>query len=96
MQQEGDSEPSEGINTTFRVVLHEGRNREVRRLWYAVGLEVSRLLRVRYGPVELPRDLRPGSSRFADPATTERLVAAASRPAAPSPPPPARKQRPSF
>jgi len=78
-QEVGDRESSEGINTTFRVVLHEGRNREVRRLWHAVGLEVSRLLRVRYGPIVLPRDLRPGASRLADVATTEQLAAAAGR-----------------
>jgi 23S rRNA pseudouridine2605 synthase len=78
-QETGDGEPQDGINTTFRVVLHEGRNREVRRLWQAVGLEVSRLLRVRYGPIELPRDLRPGSARLADAALTERLVNEAAR-----------------
>ena len=78
-QENTDTEASEGgINTTFRVVLHEGRNREVRRLWHAVGLEVSRLLRVRYGPIELPRDLRPGTSRLADAKMTEQLAAVAS------------------
>jgi 23S rRNA pseudouridine2605 synthase len=78
-QEIADGEASDGINTTFRVILHEGRNREVRRLWQAVGLEVSRLLRVRYGPIELPRDLRPGATRVADAKLTEQLAAVASR-----------------
>jgi 23S rRNA pseudouridine2605 synthase len=84
--EESDRAPdlaAEPSNASFRVVLHEGRNREVRRIWSAVGFEVSRLMRIRYGPLELPRDLRPGSSRKADSAAVERLRNAAGRRAAP-------------
>lgn len=58
----------------FRVALHEGRNREVRRLWQAVGCEVSRLKRVAYGPLELPPDLPPGRSRLLTPAEAASLA----------------------
>jgi 23S rRNA pseudouridine2605 synthase len=51
---------AEGQNEWWRVVIKEGRNREVRRLWEAVGLQVSRLKRSVFGPFSLPKSLHRG------------------------------------
>ncbi|MHB8741604.1 MAG: 23S rRNA pseudouridine(2605) synthase RluB [Sulfuricaulis sp.] len=62
-----------GANHWYHVVLKEGRNREVRRLWEAVGIKVSRLIRVRFGPVQLPPHFHAGRSLEMDEAATEAL-----------------------
>lgn len=52
-----------GANHWYHVMLREGKNREVRRLWESQGLKVSRLIRIRYGSIELSRDVRAGRHR---------------------------------
>lgn len=67
----------EGVNRWYHVVLREGRNREVRRLWEAVGITVSRLIRLRYGTVELGRGLKRGRWREIEGAELRTLYDAA-------------------
>ena len=64
-----------GANRWYRVALREGRNREVRRMFEAVGGRVSTLRRVRYGPIELPRDLQAGQWRELAPERVRELFA---------------------
>ncbi|HTU68412.1 MAG TPA: pseudouridine synthase [Steroidobacteraceae bacterium] len=79
-------ESSEGSHAWFRVELHEGRNREVRRLFEHVGFEVSKLARIRYGSVDLPPDLRVGAHIWLDAAAVG-VLSDLVRPAAGAAPP---------
>ena len=63
-----------GANHWYHVSLLEGRNREVRRLWAAVGIQVSRLHRIRYGPITLPRTVKLGQTQELDKQTKELLL----------------------
>ena len=65
----------EGANSWYHVILRGGKNREVRRLWESQGLTVSRLIRVRYGSVSLPRGLKPGKFDDVDEESLKALLA---------------------
>ena len=65
-----------GTNHWYHVTIMEGRNREVRRMWESQGISVSRLIRVRYGPYFLPRDLRPGHYHDLDKIAVNQFLAA--------------------
>ncbi|MFT5741786.1 MAG: 23S rRNA pseudouridine2605 synthase [Planctomycetota bacterium] len=64
-----------GSNHWYHVIIKEGKNREVRRLWEAVGVEVSRLVRVRYEQFTLPKWLKPGKNRHLDDDAVKRVYA---------------------
>jgi 23S rRNA pseudouridine2605 synthase len=65
----------EGVNRWYRVTLKEGRKREVRRMFEAIGMAVSRLIRIQYGPVELGK-LSTGQSRPLEPGEVRALYSA--------------------
>ncbi|MER0169372.1 MAG: pseudouridine synthase [Nitrosomonas sp.] len=64
----------EGSNHWYRVILKEGKNREVRRMFEAIGLTVSRLMRVRFGPINLPPRIKRGQWLELDEKETRRLL----------------------
>jgi 23S rRNA pseudouridine2605 synthase len=66
----------EGINKWYRVIIGEGRNREVRRMFEAIGLTVSRLIRTRYGAMTLPSSLKRGRWEEMEENTVRDLMAA--------------------
>jgi len=55
---------SDAMNNWFRVTLHSGRNREVRKLWESQSIQVNRLIRIGFGPIALPENLKKGQYRY--------------------------------
>jgi 23S rRNA pseudouridine2605 synthase len=84
----------EGANRWWRVVIKEGRYREVRRLFEAVGVKVSRLIRTRYGPVVLPPQLKRGQKHEIDETEVKRLLRWADMPVPDSRPRPTARKAP--
>ena len=81
-----------GANHWYHVIIREGRNREVRRLWESQDIRVSRLIRVRFGPLGLPRNLKPGEWRELGDTEIQALRSAVS--GQPPEKPPRRKRKP--
>ena len=64
-----------GANHWYRVVITEGRYREVRKMWQKAQHTVSRLKRIRYGTIKLTRDIAPGQHKKIAPMQLEKLIA---------------------
>ena len=64
----------EGANRWYHVVVKEGRKREVRRLWEALEFKVSRLIRIRFGEILLPDNLRANQSEYLKPKQVQLLL----------------------
>jgi 23S rRNA pseudouridine2605 synthase len=75
-----EEQGGEGANRWYRIVVHEGRNRIVRRLFEALGLTVSRLMRTRFGPLSLPPRLTRGNYVELSRGEVRRLLAAVGAP----------------
>ena len=63
-----------GANRWYRVVLREGKKREVRRLWEALGFKVSRLIRIRFGDIRLPENLHGNKLEYLKPRQDKALL----------------------
>lgn len=75
-----ESAGGEGVNRWYHVTVREGRNRVVRRLWEAAGCQVSRLIRIRFGALDLPRGLQRGRYRELERDEVAALYRAVGRP----------------
>lgn len=64
----------EGANSWYRVVIREGRKREIRRVWEHVGFQVSRLIRIRFGSIILPENLRANKLIYLKPKQVSNLL----------------------
>ena len=71
---DGNPDGTRPRNSWYSVVVSEGKYREVRRMWEAVGCRLSRLIRVRYGDVILPKTLKPGQWQELKPTAVSGLM----------------------
>ncbi len=69
----------QGANRWYKVVLKEGKKREVRRLWEALGFKVSRLIRIRFGKIRLPDNLKANQYDYLKPEQVKLLLDAVER-----------------